>query len=137
MQTKSFDYLTDNEKKALLELKEIINKKYPGSELIIYGSKSRGDFNKNSDVDVLILIDGTVGKELKERYINIAGEKIIKNTDVVYEIKENIYSMNYEIELKYGIPISTLIKPKNNWYNDGLLIAEPIHQNIDRDGIKI
>lgn len=131
------NYLTGKEKNALTELKEKINKKYPGSDLILYGSKSRGNFSKESDIDVLVLIEGAVGKEFKERYIDtLAGEKI-KVTDVVYEIKEDIYSISYNIELKYDIAVSPFVKPKYNWYNDGLLIAEPIHENIDRDGIKL
>lgn len=46
--------LKDNERKALLELKGRLLKKYPGVEIILYGSKARGDFDKESDIDLLI-----------------------------------------------------------------------------------
>jgi hypothetical protein len=45
--------LKDNERKALRELKERLLKKYPGVEIILYGSKARGDFDKESDIDLL------------------------------------------------------------------------------------
>ncbi len=36
-------YLTNNEKKALIELKEKILKLFPVAKLIFFGSKARGD----------------------------------------------------------------------------------------------
>jgi hypothetical protein len=36
------NYLTENEKKALFELKEKITEEFPGAELILYGSKREG-----------------------------------------------------------------------------------------------
>lgn len=50
-------YLSDDEIKALSILKSNILEKYPTAELILYGSKARGDYNKDSDIDVLILLD--------------------------------------------------------------------------------
>ena len=50
------NYLTFTEKKALAELKEKIKEKYPDAEIILYGSKARGDCDENSDIDLMIII---------------------------------------------------------------------------------
>ena len=38
------------------ELKEKIKEKYPDAEIILYGSKARGDCDENSDIDLMIII---------------------------------------------------------------------------------
>ena len=49
-------FLTD--KKILIELKNLLNKKYPGliDKIILYGSRVKGSANKFSDYDVLIFV---------------------------------------------------------------------------------
>ena len=48
--------LKDNEIKAIAELKKRVLQLYPDAEIILFGSKARGDYNKDSDVDILILL---------------------------------------------------------------------------------
>lgn len=50
-------YLTENEKAALAEIKQRILKTAPGSAFVLFGSKARGDFEADSDVDVLVLTE--------------------------------------------------------------------------------
>ena len=45
-------------------------KKYPISELGLFGSYARGDYNENSDIDILVDFDGQVGIE----FIALANE---------------------------------------------------------------
>ncbi len=63
---KDLDCLTDNERKALAELKEKITEKYPGAKLILYGSKARGDYNRDSDIDLLILLDVDINSKVED-----------------------------------------------------------------------
>jgi len=69
--------LKENEKKALIELKERVFKKFPDAEIVLYGSKIRGDADDESDIDVLVLLR----------------EKV--NTS----IEEEIFSLSYDMEL--------------------------------------
>jgi len=56
MNNKIFKYLKNDEIKAILELKSKISKSDPLVEIIFYGSKIRGDFDSESDIDLLIIV---------------------------------------------------------------------------------
>lgn len=106
--------LQENETKALLELKDRLHKKIPDADIILFGSKTRGDFDKESDIDLLILIDGTVNTKLMEELTWIT----------------------YDIELKYDVVFGKIIENREFW-NSPLANAMPLHWNIDRDGVLI
>ncbi|GAH25140.1 unnamed protein product, partial [marine sediment metagenome] len=59
--------LKRNEKKALLELKKRLLERFPDAEIILYGSKARGDFDEESDIDVLIILKDRVDDSLREK----------------------------------------------------------------------
>ncbi len=104
--------LIENEKKALAELKHKITKEFPDAVIIIYGSKARGDDDDFSDIDILLLL----------------------NRDIERELKETIYTITYDIELKYNIVFGTIIENKDFWQTP-LARAMPFHCNVDREGV--
>lgn len=106
--------LKENEKKALQELKEKLLERFPDAEIILYGSKARGDFDEESDIDLLILLERPVNGRLEE------------------EITE----ITYDIELKYDALFGKIIENKDFW-NSPLANAMPLHWNIDREGVHI
>ena len=54
-------YSTDQILKILKERKTGLEKKYPISELALFGSYARGDFNEQSDIDILVDFNGKIG----------------------------------------------------------------------------
>ena len=106
--------LKENEKKALFELKKTLLQKFPDIEIFIYGSKARGDFIEHSDIDLLILLNRKVNTLIEEEIIGIV----------------------YELELEYGVIFDVLIESKDLWQTP-VLEEMPIHQNIEREGIKL
>ena len=106
--------LRKNEKEALKELKKKIIEKFPEAKIILYGSKARGDSGKESDIDLLILVESNLNAK----------------------IEEEIYHISYEIELKYDVVFGEIIENKNFW-DTPLANAMPLHWNIDREGISI
>ena len=61
-------------------------------KVIVYGSYARGNYRKNSDVDVMILVD------LPENEI-----KKMENT---------VYDVAFDIEMDTGVDISPVIKSR-------------------------
>jgi uncharacterized protein len=109
---KGIKILNKNEKKALNELKSRLKKQIPNTKIILYGSKARGDSGEFSDIDLLILVDKKVDKELKEKIIDI----------------------RYDIELKYEVVFGLVIEDKNFW-DSSLANAMPFHRNVEKEGI--
>ncbi len=106
--------LKDFERQALRKLKEKIKERFAEAKIILYGSKVRGDFDEESDIDILVLID----------------------EDVNNQIEEEILKIVYEIELEYGVVFGKIIESKSFW-NSELAKAMPLHQNIDKEGIPL
>jgi uncharacterized protein len=84
----------------------------PNAQVILFGSRARGDYRKDSDWDFLILTDLLVDWKLKDRIRN--------------EI--------FDTELDTEQCITSLIENNKEWQE---LELTDIYQNVVEDGIKI
>ena len=82
--------------------------------LYLFGSVARGDFHRESDIDVLILYGG----------------------ELTREIEKEILKITFEIELEEDVVFGLLIESKNEWQTP-LFQAMPIHKVIDEEGMLI
>jgi len=78
----------------LQKIKASVHSTEPDATVILYGSYARGDYNKNSDVDLLILLN-------KE--------------NVTWLDEKRITFPLYEIEFDTGVIISPIVLSKKNW----------------------
>jgi predicted nucleotidyltransferase len=102
-------------KNKLLEaVKETVLKIDPAAQIILYGSRSRGEEEEYSDWDYLILLD--------------------KKTD--YEKIRTIRHAIYEIELETGEIINEIIKDRDEW-NSSLYRATSFYKNVMKEAIII
>lgn len=84
----------------------------PSAEIILYGSRARGDAKSDSDYDLLILIDGEIN---------------LKRED---DFRRRIFP----IELETGAVLTVILTNKKDW-NSALYDAMPLYQNIKREGV--
>ena len=106
------------------KIREVVNrfaeeaKRIYGSklqEIILYGSCARGDFENDSDIDILILLNTpleSISLERK-RILDISDQ-----VDVDYDVVLAPVVQNYTVYQKY-IPVSVF------------------YQNVEREGVKI
>jgi len=108
-------YLAENEKSALVKLKCILEDMLQDSSanIILYGSKARGDYDEDSDVDLAIIID-TITKS----------------------IKDNIVKAVIEIETEYLTVISPLLLTRVQ-FEELKRKERRIALDIESDGIRI
>jgi len=103
-----------NLNKVLPRIREIIEEVYGNrvSEVILYGSLTRGTFNKDSDIDIALVLKGKVNKS----------EEINRIYDVLYDLileTGELISINPISEKEIRNPV---------W---------PLYQHIRSEGIKI
>ena len=97
--------------KILMMIKTAVCSVDPNADLILYGSYARGDYNENSDIDLLVLIN-------KEK-ITRAVQKKIK------------YPL-YDIEFETGTIISPMVFSKKDWETKHR--KTPFYENIYKEG---
>jgi uncharacterized protein len=101
-----------NHEQILMQIKNSVKASSPDAIVILFGSQARGDYNENSDFDVLILLD-------KEK--------------VTREDEKNVKYPLYEIEYETGKIISPLILSMKDWEKKHKIT--PFYSNIKREGI--
>ncbi len=105
--------LTENEDRALKELRKSVTSEYPVIDMRLYGSKARGDADPDSDLDVMIEI-----------------------SHCTPQIMADIDDMVYRINLENDVLISTLIFGRTELEN-GPMSESPIYKVIQREGIPL
>jgi predicted nucleotidyltransferase len=96
----------------LLKIKQIVGIEEPHATVILYGSYARGENKKDSDIDILILID-------KDK--------------VTYQDEKRIKYPLYDLEFETGNVISPLVFSRADWENRHSIT--PFYKNVKREGI--
>ena len=85
------------------------------TKVILYGSYARGDYNENSDVDIMVLT-------------TFSDEEI-------EQIESKVFDLAFDFLMEYGIDISVIVKNDEHFYH--WLGALPFYNNVDKEGIVI
>jgi predicted nucleotidyltransferase len=80
------------------------------AQIILFGSRARGDARKDSDWDILIVTD--------------------KQVEV--DLQNNIHSRMYDVELEYLQPVSTIILDRLHWSK---MSITGFYENVMKEGV--
>jgi len=83
------------------------------SNIILYGSYARGDYDYNSDIDIIALVDDNDLKKYDKQILRI----------------------NVDLSIKYDVDLSIVIENKTDFNLNVDII--PLYKNIDKEGIRI
>lgn len=100
----------DNQKEFLNEVKKAVLSFDDKAEIILYGSRARGDYKKDSDWDVLIITSTVLNNNVKEA------------------LRDGLY----KIEVKHLQDLSSIIVDRNHWEYWEIM---PLYKNVAREGV--
>lgn len=83
------------------------------NKIILYGSYARGDYKKNSDIDIMILTDF--------------------NDEEIVKYRELIWNITYDLELENDIIISSILKNIDKFNHLSNIL--PFYTNVNTEGI--
>ena len=106
------EHISKEEKTLLGRCRAEIEKIDPSAEVILYGSRARGEAEPDSDYDLLVLTDGQVS---------------LKSEDVLRR-------QLFPIEIETGSVITVFLVKRKDW-NSALYASMPFHKNVENDGI--
>lgn len=101
-------------KEIVLQIQMLMRRLFPTAEVILYGSEARGEARSDSDIDLLILVDGDK--------LTLAQE-------------DAVTTPLYELELQTGVAISPIVMLKKQWENRPLVT--PFYLNVIKEGIRL
>lgn len=104
--------LSDRDRRVIRLAAELLYEQFPVRQVVLFGSKARGDDDRHSDIDLLILTSREMGR----------GEK------------DEVLGALYELELEHEVLFSPLIIHDEQWWH-GLYQVLPIRHEIDREGV--
>ena len=97
---------------VLAQVKQLIHQIEPEAEIILYGSRARGDAAPDSDWDFLILLNGPVDETRTDR------------------IRHTLYELEWDI----GEVLSSIVRDRTEWQTP-LYQATSLYQAIQKEGV--
>lgn len=101
-------------KRILFKIKQLVNLSEPTATIILFGSHARGQNSKNSDIDILILVD---------------------SDKISYSDEQRIKYPLYDLEFETGKVISPLVLSRNDWETRHSIT--PFYHNVQKDGVRL
>lgn len=93
------------------EFKKRVSDVFGEVELILFGSYAKDTYEKESDIDVFVIMD----------------------RDVNLKIREIIYDIAYEVGLEYDVVLDVSVYSKFEWEKYRSVL--PFFMNIEKEGI--
>lgn len=106
--------MTTRDRLILQRLKARVAERLPLSRIVLFGSRARGDNEPDSDMDVLVVLDGSVSRE-SEEYVRFCA---------------------WELSYENGVVIFPLVVERAEW-EEGLTSASLLAVTVGKEGIEV
>jgi len=106
--------MTTQEADILAKLKAKLQRRLPLSRLVLFGSRARGDADLDSDLDVLVVL----------------------NTPVSREVEDYVNDCAWEAGLEHGIVVVPVTVSRLDW-EEGLLSSSLLAIAVRQEGITV
>ena len=104
---------TEKDKRVIEKFKSAVLSVDESAEIVLFGSRARGDYNEESDYDFLILT----------------------NMEVNYLLQTKIHNEIYPIYLDDDVVLQSVVRNKIEW--NGLYSVTSFFESVKEDGFKI
>jgi predicted nucleotidyltransferase len=104
--------LDPRDRSAVMAAAKLLREKFPVEQVILFGSKSRGDDDAESDIDLLVL----TSRPLSRGEQNALSDAL------------------FPLQLQYDVVLSPLIVAAEEW-RSGVASVLPIHYEIEEQGV--
>jgi len=94
------------------KISRLMRESSPQATTILYGSEARGEARPDSDIDLLVLLDGDKLTLLREEAVTLP---------------------LYKLELQTGVRISPLVMLRKDWENRPF--KTPFYINVQNEGV--
>ena len=95
------------------KFKKKIAEKFGDVEIILFGSSAREIMDRESDIDIAVVV----------------------GNDVDLQMRELIYDIAYDIELENDVVLDVVVYSKKDW--EGFKNFHPLIINIERHGVRV
>lgn len=106
--------MTTQEARLLSEMKRKLRQRLSLNRLVLFGSRARGDADPDSDMDVLIVVEGTVDAEVED-YVRLCA---------------------WEVGVERGIVVVPVTVSRAEW-QDGPLSSSLLALAVEKEGVAV
>ena len=106
--------LSKRERRALAAAVAALKDRFPVEQVVLFGSRARGEGDAESDLDLLVLT----------------------TRELAWTERRAIVDALFDVELAHDVVLSPLIVPGRQW-RESLYRILPIHREIARDGVVV
>lgn len=106
--------LAENDRAAVSDAADLLRDRFPVEQVILFGSKARGQDDPESDIDLLVLTSRPLPWK---------------------EQAEMIWAMS-PLQRKHDVIVSLVVAASREW-NEGVYQVLPIRREVDRDGVAV